>query len=247
MTYEGFAYLYDELMKDVPYEKWVELTKEMCLKYQVSGKRLLDLACGTGELSVRFSREGYNVTGVDLSADMLTVAQEKISGQAETIHFLQQDMVELELIDKYDIIGVFCDSLNYLQAEEEVQRTFQRIKPYLQKNGLFIFDVHSIYKMNDIFINQTYTYDEDRICYIWNCFEGDFENSVDHELTFFVEDETGKYERIDENHTQRTYPLETYMKWLGDAGFEVLEMVGDFEGDPNPRSERIFFIARLKG
>lgn len=246
MTYEGFAYLYDELMKDVPYEKWVELIEQKHRKYNISGKRLLDLACGTGELSVRLAKAGYQVTGVDLSEDMLTIAQDKAASESLHIDFFQQNMVELELIDEYDLIGIFCDSLNYVATEEEVQQTLQRIKHYLKEDGLLIFDVHSLYKMNEIFMNQTFTYDEDGICYIWNCFEGEFPNSVEHELTFFVEDESGKYERVDENHKQRTYPISTYKKWLKEIGFEVLETVGDFEGEPTPDSERIFMIARKK-
>lgn len=246
MTYEGFAYLYDQLMKDVPYEDWVKLIQVKSQQYQLEGKKILDLACGTGEMAVRLAALGYGVTGVDLSANMLTVAEEKASSTGQTIEFLQQDMAELELIDTYDLIGIFCDSLNYLQTEIEVQNTFQRIKLYLKKGGLFIFDVHSLYKMNEIFIDHTFSYDEAGICYIWNCFEGEYPNSVDHELTFFVEDETGKYDRVDESHSQRTFSHDTYAEWLEQAGFEILEIIGDFSDTPQPNSERIFFIATLK-
>jgi SAM-dependent methyltransferase len=246
MTYEGFAYLYDQLMKDVPYDKWVDLIIDKHQKFNLSGKKLLDLGCGTGELSVRMAKAGYHVTGVDLSEDMLTIAQLKTSNEALTIDFLQQNMVELELIDEYDVIGVFCDSINYLETEKDVQQTFRHIMQYLKKDGLFIFDVHSLYKMNEIFMNQTFTLDEEGICYIWNCFEGEYPNSVDHELTFFVEEESGKYERIDENHTQRTYSISTYKKWLDETGFDVVEVIGDFEGEPEPESERIIFVAKKK-
>lgn len=244
MSYERFAYLYDELMKDVPYEKWVELIQEQSEKHHIAGKKLLDLACGTGELSVRLANKGYEVTGVDLSDDMLTVAQNKASDASVTIQFLQQNMAELELIDTFDMIGIFCDSLNYLQTAEEVKQTFERVKQYLNRDGLFIFDVHSLFKMNEIFIDQTYTYDDEGICYIWNCFEGEFPDSVDHELTFFVEDKAGKYDRFDENHTQRTFSVETYQHWLAEAGFQILEMFGDFDEALHPQSERIFFVCK---
>lgn len=246
MTYERFAYVYDELMKDIPYDSWVQIINDMRSKYQVNGHRLLDLACGTGELSVRLASAGFDVTGVDLSADMLAVAQAKADNDNRKIDFLQQDMAQLELINTYDIIGIFCDSLNYLQTEEEVVQTFNKVHQYLEKDGLFIFDVHSIFKMNEIFLDQTFTYDEDGVCYIWNCFQGEFSNSVDHELTFFVEDDIGKYDRFDEYHTQRTYSIETYSKWLEETGFEILETLGDFTGNVTPKSERIFFITRKK-
>lgn len=246
MTYERFAYLYDELMKDVPYEQWVRIIHERCEKYNLAGKKLLDLACGTGELTIRLEKEGYDVTGVDLSEDMLTVAQAKAVEWGMTIEFFQQNMAELDLITTYDLIGIFCDSLNYLQTEDEVKQTFAQIKQFLKDDGLFIFDVHSLYKMNEVFMEQTFTYDDGNICYIWNCFEGESPHSVDHELTFFVEDATGKYDRIDENHSQRTFSIETYEQWLDDAGFAVLEKIGDFEGEPTAHSERVFFIAGHK-
>jgi ubiquinone/menaquinone biosynthesis C-methylase UbiE len=245
MSYENFAYFYDQLMRDVPYEKWVDLINLKKEKWNVKGKKLLDLACGTGELSVRFAEAGYEVTGIDLSSDMLSIAQTKAEEKGCHIHFYQQNMAELELTGQYDVIGIFCDSLNYLPTEEGVKQTFQRVHHYLQKGGLFIFDVHSVYKMTDVFIDHTYTYDDDEICYIWNCFPGEEIHSVEHELTFFVQDASGKYDRYDENHFQRTFSVETYTKWLTEAGFECLEVLGDFADSSinEGQWERIFFIA----
>lgn len=77
MSYERFAYLYDELMKDAPYDQWVSYVQNILVKYDVKAGKLLDLACGTGELSVRFAQQGFDVTGIDLSEDMLSVAQAK--------------------------------------------------------------------------------------------------------------------------------------------------------------------------
>lgn len=247
MIYGRFASVYDELMKDVPYDKWVHFIQEKSAAFQASGTKLLDLACGTGELSVRFAKEGYEVTGIDLSAEMLAVAENKASEQGARIMFFQQDMTELELVDKYDIVGIFCDSLNYLPTAEAVKRTFARVYQYLHEEGLFIFDVHSLYKINEVFRNQTFTYDQGDICYIWHCYEGEAPNSVEHDLTFFVETSGGMFERFDEWHTQRTFSIEDYKNWLEGAGFEVLEVSGDFHPDaPKEDAERIFFTARKK-
>jgi SAM-dependent methyltransferase len=246
MTYGKFAYLYDELMKDVPYDSWVSIVTEKWGKYQCRGKKLLDLACGTGELSVRFAKAGFEVTGVDLSADMLTVAQMKAEDNGLKIPFYQQNMVELDLYENFDVIGIFCDSLNYLQTEEEVIETFENILGLLDKDGFFIFDVHSVHKIMNIFMNQTFTYDDEDICYIWNCFQGDYPLSIEHELTFFVQDdETGKYDRYDEFHSQRTFPVDVYKNWLEASGFNVVETFSDFEEDElSTEAERIFFIAK---
>lgn len=248
MSYEHFAYLYDELMQDAPYDEWVRFVKEKLQKYPVNGNELLDLACGTGELSVRFAKEGLSVSGVDLSADMLAVAHSKAQEYGQQIPFYEQDMANLEGHRDYDIIGIFCDSLNYLKSDSDVIDTFSNVFYQLKDDGLFFFDVHSTYKISQVFINQGFTFVEDHLSYIWNSFAGEYPDSVEHELTFFVLDEqTGKYDRYDELHFQRTYSVEQYSDWLVEAGFEILEICADFENiEPQPNSERIFFVARKK-
>jgi 2-polyprenyl-3-methyl-5-hydroxy-6-metoxy-1,4-benzoquinol methylase len=248
MSYERFAYLYDELMQDAPYDEWVRFVKEKLDQYQAGGKSLLDLACGTGELSVRFAKEGFSVTGVDLSPDMLAVAQAKAQEQGLQIPFFEQDMASLEGHEEFDFIGIFCDSLNYLQSDDDVIHTFKSSYNHLKDGGLFFFDVHSLYKISHVFINQSFTLAEEHLSYIWNSFAGDLPNSVEHELSFFVLDEqTGKYDRFDELHFQRTYPVRQYSEWLAQAGFELLEISADFENkEPQEQSERIFFVATKK-
>ena len=252
MSYEQFAYLYDELMNDAPYDEWVQFVKAKLEKYNVSEDgnskqvRILDLACGTGELSIRLAKEGFQVTGVDLSADMLMVAEAKAKAEGCTIPFYQQDMAELEGLGQFDVVGIFCDSLNYLETEQKVMDTFSCVAEHLKKGGLFIFDVHSIYKITQVFTQQTYTLSDDSISYIWNSFPGEHPNSVEHELSFFVLDEhSGKYDRIDELHLQRTFPVGYYAEWLDEAGFKLLDVNADFEHvAPQAHSERIFYIAR---
>ncbi|MDZ5470914.1 class I SAM-dependent methyltransferase (plasmid) [Bacillus sp. 31A1R] len=246
MTYGKFAYLYDDLMEEVPYDRWVEMVLKLKSKYNLKGDKLLDLACGTGELSVSLTGAGFDVIGVDLSGDMLAVANEKAENSGNQIPLYQQNMVELDVNTTFDIIGIFCDSLNYLQSEEEVIETFHKVLQHLDSGGLFIFDVHSVYKIMEVFMNQTFTHDQEDICYIWNCFQGEYPYSVEHELTFFVQDSnTNKYDRYDEFHSQRTFPVNQYQSWLSEAGFEFLEMTADFTDDsPTNDSERIFFVAR---
>jgi SAM-dependent methyltransferase len=246
MSYQQFAYLYDELMKDAPYDEWVQFVKDKCVNYNVTGTRLLDLACGTGELSVRLAKDGFQVTGVDLSEDMLAVAQAKAEDEGVRIPFFQQNMADLEGQGEFDVIGIFCDSLNYLQCEQEVMDTFSNAFQHLSDEGIFVFDVHSIYKISHLFINQTFASSEDHVSFIWNSFPGESSNSVEHELSFFVLDErTGKYDRFDEIHFQRTYPVQQYSDWLVETGFELLEVCADFkDAKPSTQSERIFFVAK---
>lgn len=248
MTYGSFALLYDELMRDVPYEKWVEFVKRQKESYKVKGNKFLDVACGTGEIAIPLSEEGYSVTGVDLSSEMLTIAREKAEKSGQFLFLVQQDMTELEGLGEFDMVGIFCDSLNYLQTESSIVKTFARVGEHLVQGGLFFFDVHSTYKVNELFMNQTYAYNGEEISYIWQCFEGENPLSVEHELTFFkLDGQTNQYNRFDELHIQRTFPIQRYEEWLINNGFDILSISADFTDDPpSAESERIFFTARKK-
>jgi SAM-dependent methyltransferase len=248
MTYQHFAYIYDKLMKDVPYPKWLEFFSNKKDLFNIDGKNVLDLACGTGSLSIPLAKLGFNVVGVDLSSEMLTVAEEKARNENITITFFQQDMSDLSGFEGFDYVVCFCDSINYLKNENDVIETFNTVYNTLNHNGLFMFDVHSIEKIQEVFLDQTFVSNEEDVSYIWNCFEGEYDYSVEHELTFFVKDSnTNMYERYDEIHEQRTFPIEFYRNLLEKSGFTSIQISSDFQGNLNSSSnERIFFCCQKK-
>ncbi|WP_440969835.1 class I SAM-dependent DNA methyltransferase [Peribacillus frigoritolerans] len=245
MTYERFAYVYDELMKDAPYEKWLMILTAKLERYGIDGRKVLDLACGTGEMTVELAQHGFEVTGVDLSDEMLLVANEKAVKLGLSIPLFQQNMAELEGLGQFDCVTIFCDSLNYLRDEEDIVKTFSRVHEHLKDGGLFMFDIHSLYKMEEIFSDHTFAVNGEEVSYIWDCFPGEEPYSVEHDLSFFVRDEeSGLYDRFDELHYQRTYPVEQYKKWLEQAGFTVSEILADLEEAPLvTETERILFVA----
>ncbi|MFS0595948.1 methyltransferase domain-containing protein [Peribacillus frigoritolerans] len=245
MTYERFAYVYDELMKDAPYEKWLMILTAKLEQYGIGGRKVLDLACGTGEITVELAQHGFEVTGVDLSDEMLLVANEKAVKLGLSIPLFQQNMAELEGLGQFDCVTIFCDSLNYLRDEEDIVKTFSHVHEHLKDGGLFMFDIHSLYKMEEIFSDHTFAVNGEEVSYIWDCFPGEEPYSVEHDLSFFVRDEeSGLYDRFDELHYQRTYPVEQYKKWLEQAGFTVSEILADLEEAPLvTETERILFVA----
>lgn len=241
MRYGKFASVYDELMEDIPYEKYVEWVGS----HMQSGK-ILDLACGTGTLSQLFSELGFDVTASDLSEEMLTIAAQRFGLANQQIPVLQLSMDNLEGLNGFDAVTIAIDSLNYLASEQKVQQTFKEVYDALNRGGHFFFDVHSIYKVDQLYMDSPFVYDADDISYIWHTEPGDVPHSVVHDLTFFVRQ--GKlFERFEETHEQRTFPVELYQQWLMDAGFEAVQVTADFSDEsPSATSERIFFHAVKK-
>lgn len=248
MIYQGFAYIYDQLMKDAPYELWVNIIEESISLYHPGASTLLDIGCGTGEIAVLLADKQLSVTGVDLSEDMLAVAQSKAEKNKANILFLQQDMRHLtDFPTPFDVITICCDSLNYLETELDVQATFEAVYSQLQNEGLFIFDVHSLHKIYNVFANAAFTDQDEEVSFIWNSFLGDEPNSIEHDMTFFVKRDE-YYERYDELHYQRTFSIEQYSLWLKEASFEIVNICGDFElnKEPNDMTERVFFICKKR-
>ncbi|MEH7236095.1 class I SAM-dependent DNA methyltransferase [Bacillus sp. JJ1562] len=246
MSYGEFAYIYDELMRDVDYEQWISFVKKKITQFNKTRElRVLDIGCGTGEIAIRLAQAGFEVVGVDLSEDMLAVANHKAMEAGVKVEFYQQNMVEISGFDPFDVILIFCDSLNYLYTEEEVQKTFKNAYQLLKEDGLFLFDIHSVYKMDTVFMNGPFVSVDDEVSFIWNCFSGEHPYSVEHELSFFVKNQHNEdYTRFDEFHEQRTFPIETYQNWLELTGFNVQEIIADFTNSVQETSERILFTTK---
>ncbi|AQX53680.1 class I SAM-dependent methyltransferase [Priestia flexa] len=243
-SYKQFAYVYDHLMTDIPYDQWIQFVSR---KVKPGEKlSILDVGCGTGEMSIRLAKQGYEVTGIDLSDDMLVIAQEKAQNEGIALKLYEQDMSKLELMQEFDCIVIFCDSLNYLQTDEQVKETFMRVYEHLAPGGFLLFDVHSTHKLKNIFGDNSFSYVDDDVSYIWNCEYNEANQSVQHDMTFFVYDEEIEaYDRFDEVHIQRTLSESTYKEWLTEAGFSAVEVSADFKDEfPHQSSERIFFSAK---
>ncbi|PGM57875.1 class I SAM-dependent methyltransferase [Bacillus sp. AFS053548] len=247
MTYNRFAYLYDQLMNDVPYERWVQFLEDVFQKYEMLQPSILDIGCGTGTLPISLAKLNYSISGVDLSEEMLSVAMAKAEIEKVNIPFFQQNMVELEGFDQLDCVTIFCDSLNYLETEDQVKQTFLKVNESLKDNGLFLFDVHSPYKIEEMFGEETFFIDDAELSLVWSCTQGQHPLSVEHDLVFFMKEENRDlYERFEEYHNQRTFPINTYKTLLNQTGFEVKEIIADFDEAVDDTSERIFFIAMKK-
>ncbi|MFA1738798.1 class I SAM-dependent DNA methyltransferase [Lysinibacillus fusiformis] len=242
-SYERFAHVYDELQADIPYNLYVDWVVQHAPSGQY--KKLLDIGCGTGVLSLLFAQAGYKVSGVDLSEEMLSIATERFTDTGYEAPFYCMSMDELDGFEEVDVVTIAIDSLNYVVEEQAVYTTLEQIYQALRDGGQLFFDVHSLFKMTEIFLDGPFTYDDGDISYVWHTEPGDFEHSIIHQMTFYVREATSDlYERFDEEHIQRTFPIEQYMTWLRDIGFSDVEVTSDFTDEaPEYESERIFIRA----
>lgn len=245
MAYEQMATLYDKFMKGAPYEDWVRFTKEMVKDRDI--KQIIDLGCGTGEITLKLSQAGFQLCGVDYSEDMLSLALQKSLKLNLPIQWYCQDLRKLEGFSNIDCAISYCDVINYITEKEELENVFNRVYSLLKPGGIFLFDVHSVFQVENRYKNHTFADVLEDSAYIWNCVEGEFPGEVYHDLTFFTL-EGEHYIRFDEYHHQRTYSINFYLKILQDSGFENIKIYADFSSEDNVKeeSERIFFFAEKR-
>lgn len=239
MAYETFAFVYDEVMDISLYQRWLDFS----LRHLGERKQILELACGTGALAVEFAKDGFDVTALDLSEEMLMIASGRAEEAEATVQFVEGDMLDLSDIETYQAVTCFSDSICYMENEMDVQQVFDGVYQILEEDGIFIFDVHSTYQIDEVFPSYSYHYQTEEFAFLWDSYEGKEPHSIEHLLTFFVENEEGSFVREDELHRERTYPLEVYLLLLENAGFSNVETYADFiDSEPNEKSRRWFFV-----
>lgn len=245
MAYGEFAKIYDELInEDINYDEMVERILEICNLYNVELNDYLDIACGTGNVTIRIAKYFKNIYGVDLSEDMLREAFDKFKESRIKGKIICQDMTELSLNKEFDLITSVLDSTNYITDLNDLQNYFNGVYNHLKANGLFIFDVNSYYKLSEILGNNIYTYSEDDVFYTW---ENVFEDSLlSMFLTFFVK-KGDLYERFEEEHLERAYTEKELEQELKKANLEVIaKFDGYTENYVQANTERIVYVIRKK-
>lgn len=243
MSYGEFAKIYDKLInEDIDYDKIANRINEVISKLDIKKEDYLDLACGTGNVSIKICSEFDNIYLVDLSEDMLSEADEKFRGNNNYPMIICQDMVNLELNHRFDLITCMLDSTNYLIEDGELQKYFNNIYNHLKEDGIFIFDINSYYKISNILGNNIYIHNEDNIFYSW---ENEFEDDVvGMFLTFFVKD-GDKYEKFEEEHYERGYTEFEIEEALKNAGLKLVSKYDEYtKNQVNEKSERIMYVVK---
>lgn len=239
-SYNTLAQFYDYLTENVDYKVRSEYISNFFSQYGNGGKRVLDLACGTGTISNLLFDNGYDVTGIDISDEMLTVAGEKCHGD---IKLFKGDISNFSLSEKFDYCICLLDSINHLENAESVMSCFDCVFDSLNKNGLFIFDVNTVYKHRNVLGDNTFVFDEQDFFLSW---DNEFfdENRVRILLDFFIFNGRN-YDRFSEEFYEKAYELDEIKNMLRLNHFEILAVYNELTTDlPDEESERVYFICK---
>ena len=227
MRYEGFASVYDRLMRDVPYERFLAILDDALAYAGVVPARIIDLGCGTGALMPALLERASFVIGVDPAEQMLAVAADRMAGVSHRVSFLQASAADLRVSRQADCCVAFCDVLNYVMTWEELTASFTAVRRAVKPDGLFLFDLHSPHKIIHHIGNNVYYDVTPDAAALMNTTVDPPGLTVVYELTLFARESAQLYRRFDEEHRQRAYGLTDVVSALGRAGFVEVTVAGD--------------------
>ena len=250
-SYESFARVYDLFMDNIPYEEWCGYLTGLLEDQGIRDGLVLELGCGTGKMTRLLAGKGYDMIGVDNSVDMLEIAMEKKEEEGQDILYLLQDMREFELYGTVRAVVSVCDSMNYLTEEEDLLEVFRLVNNYLDPGGIFIFDLNTEYKYEEILGEATIAEDREDASFIWDNYYDPEEQINEYDLALFIpveKDGETLYRKYEETHYQKAYSLEKVKELLAKAGMEFVDAYDAFTRNPvKEDSERIYILAREKG
>lgn len=247
-AYTSFAQVYDLFMDNIPYEEWCDYVTGILQDYGIRDGLVLDLGCGTGSLTELLDGKGYDMIGVDSSEDMLMLAMERRAESGKNILYLLQDMREFELYGTVRAVVSICDCMNYILDYEDLTEVFCLVNNYLDPKGIFIFDLNTIYKYQELLGDSTVAEDREESSFIWDNYYDSEKKINEYDLSLFIRQENGLYQKYTETHYQRAYCLSEVKEAIEAAGMEFVAAYDAFTKEPvKDNSERIYVIAREKG
>ena len=239
-AYSDFAKVYPLMMSNIPYEKWEKNLVRILKKNKIRDGLVLDLGCGTGEMTRRLKKDGYDMIGLDISEEMLLMACEK---DDEDILYLNQDMRSFELYGTVRAIVSVCDSMNYLTEDGDLLKVLKLANNYLDPGGVFIFDLKTPYFYRKVLGNETFVEDLESVYYVW---ENEYDTKTrlnEYDLTFFFKN-GDTYTRSTEVHIQRAYAMREIESAIKKSGMKLISLMdANTQGEVTAKSERIYVVA----
>ena len=256
--YNAISRVYDKLNSEIDYDAWADFIEACFDRYLPKRPELvLDLACGTGSMTLALAKKQYDMIGIDGSAEMLAEAYNRAAGKTDVL-FLHQDMRCFELYGTVGAVTCCLDSLNYLLSPADLDACFSCVHNYLDPNGLFLFDMNTPHKFETVYADNAYVLEDELVwdegteteeraaiyCGWQNTYHAD-SRLCDFDLTLFEEMPDGSYRRSDEHQRERCYMLDEIKAALSKANLELLGLFSDTRfSAPTDTTDRWYFVAR---
>lgn len=243
-AYTGsFAAIYDDVMNTVPYDLWHNYLHELLTYYKKQPGKMADLACGTGNMTLRFAREGKEVVGVDRSREMLKIATRKAARENVDVSFVEADLRDFSLSQSFNFVFSLFDSLNYILSLEELTDVFANVYQILKEDGIFIFDMNTIQRLMSIEPGTTIFNGDNYSCFWRDVI--DRENiRWQVELKIYMHnDKTRAYKEV---HEETSYPLADIKNALLRAGFVHVDVYKAYTLDKGTDSDNRLYFAAFK-
>lgn len=242
-AYEALAVSYDRLTNDVDYDATVQFYMQILQHEGLRPRTAVDLACGTGSVTAILAKMGMQVTGVDMSEEMLTVAQQKTWELNPMPRFVCQKLQNLHLPKAVDLAVCALDSLDYITNPEDCRNAIARVYKALNPGGIFIFDVNTPEKLRAM-DGQVFLDEDDDVYCVWR---GEFDeqtNICSYGMDLFQR-KGNAWMRSFEEHREYAYSRQQLTDFLRQAGFCKIQVYGDrrFE-EPKAGEQRIYIKAR---
>ncbi|HIE05729.1 MAG TPA: class I SAM-dependent methyltransferase [bacterium (Candidatus Stahlbacteria)] len=236
--FSEIAPYYDQLMTHVQYRTWVDYTKEIIRRAGIKGNRLIDLACGTGEPTRFLNRAGFDVVGLDSSQEMLNIAQQKMPD----VRFIEADIRDFQIAERFDIAVSYYDSMNYLLKEEDLNDCFSSVYNILNEPGILIFDMNTIHVLKDHWDSRIVVRENGDLFSIWENGHDPSTNISTLKLTLFVKEGRG-YLRFRELHKERGYENGEVLRLLNAVGFKEAVVYHHLTfNPPDDETDRVMFV-----
>lgn len=247
-SYQSFAWVYDTFMDNIPYDDWTAYLTDLLREYGVADGLVLDMGCGTGNVTERLAAAGYDMIGIDNSEEMLMEAREKGMENQSSSLYLLQDMRSFELYGTVAAAVSICDSMNYILEEDDLERVFRLVNNYLDPGGVFIFDFNTPYKYKEVIGDQVIAENREDCSFIWeNNFDEEQQINI-YDLTIFIQEQEDLFRRYQETHYQKAWTVEAFRQAAERAGMKVLKIYDAFTREEQKAdSERLYMIVQECG